>query len=379
MGLRNGLILLAGVALMLGGCSSESTSGLSGSDGFGQVSTDPESLCPSKSSPLPHVATARSVTTVRTTARSTSFTIPAGTVSFSIAVLGSSATLTKLIQPSGQDLFRQTSPNCDDTFGAFEQNWGGFSAFPLPVTEGTLPDAGTWSVEYWGDSEPMVFTRSAPLRSRATVTVQPYLTGTNYAASDLDSALEVLKRIFADNSIDVDLKSVTSLSDIRFATVSSSFQSSDTGDLVSEGREDAVNLFFIEDFSDASYLGKSSGIPGTLGLAGSFNGVLIALGAHDAPSSGLDAQLLGESAAHEMGHFLGLYHTSESNGFEFDPLSDTPECARASSGASACETADGSNLMFWASYSSLDRSNGKVQEVLSAQQQFVLRASPLAR
>ncbi len=374
MGLRNGLILLLGLLLLSAGCSSEISSGLSGSDGFEQVSTNPESLCPTLSSSRPpELSAARSAT------RGSSFTIPEGTVSFSIAVLGSSATMLQLIQPSGQDLFRLMSPNCSDTFGAFEQNWGGFSAFPLPVTQGTLPEAGPWRVEYWGDSEPFIFTRQAPLQPTATLTVRPYLTGTQYSASDLDAALAVMTRIFQINDITIDLKAVTSLdNDSRFTTVRASFQDSDTGALVTNGQDDGVNLFFVEDFSNQTYLGMASGIPGTLGLKGSFNGVLLSLAAHST-GSGLDEQLLGETAAHETGHFLGLYHTSESNGFEHDPLSDTPECDQASSGASACDAADGSNLMFWASYSTLDRNNGKVQETLSAQQRFVLRASPLAR
>ena len=32
-------------------------------------------------------------------------------------------------------------------------------------------------------------------------------------------------------------------------------------------------------------------------------------------------------AAHETGHFLGLFHTTEQNGSDFDPLSDTGKCA----------------------------------------------------
>ena len=27
-----------------------------------------------------------------------------------------------------------------------------------------------------------------------------------------------------------------------------------------------------------------------------------------------------------MGHFLGLFHTTESNAIDHDPISDTPEC-----------------------------------------------------
>ena len=47
------------------------------------------------------------------------------------------------------------------------------------------------------------------------------------------------------------------------------------------------------------------------------------------PEATLDAQLLGETAAHEMGHQLGLFHTTESGGTQFDILSDTLECQKS--------------------------------------------------
>ena len=76
--------------------------------------------------------------------------------------------------------------------------------------------------------------------------------------------------------------------------------------MVSQGDEDKVNLFFITDYTDAAYLGNAAGIPGSQGLKGSHNGVLINLSAHKTGGS-LNNQLLGETAGHEMGHFLGLF------------------------------------------------------------------------
>jgi len=49
-------------------------------------------------------------------------------------------------------------------------------------------------------------------------------------------------------------------------------------------------------------------------------------------------------AAHETGHFLGLYHPTESDGTWFDPLAGTPQCACSSCGPSGaqCQNASGS-------------------------------------
>jgi hypothetical protein len=57
---------------------------------------------------------------------------------------------------------------------------------------------------------------------------------------------------------------------------------------------------------------------------------------------------------HEIGHFLGLFHTSESSGVVLDPLTDTPECGSEqdldhdhSLSAFECAGHGGDNLMFW--------------------------------
>jgi hypothetical protein len=91
-------------------------------------------------------------------------------------------------------------------------------------------------------------------------------------------------------------------------------------------------------------------------------------------------------AAHEAGHFLGLFHTTEAGGTFFDPLTDTQpcrcECANACSAANgrvtgpACTRSEtcggGKNLMFWL----LDSTSAGI---VSPQQAEVIRANPLVR
>ena len=55
------------------------------------------------------------------------------------------------------------------------------------------------------------------------------------------------------------LKSTITISDSQFSTVSRYPLNPITSTLISKRKSDAVNLFFIEDYSDASLLGNAAG------------------------------------------------------------------------------------------------------------------------
>jgi hypothetical protein len=228
--------------------------------------------------------------------------------------------------------------------------------------------------------------RSDSTPSNATIVVQPYITGTTWSASDISEALGIMSNIYATNGINLKINSTITISDSQYASVSKTPTDSTTSALISQGSSEAVNLFFIEDYSgsNAGLLGNATGIPGSMKMANSWNGVLNGLTAH-ATGSTIDSQLLGETVAHEFGHQLGLFHTSERGGTSFDILSDTPECAisRDSSGggtvsAEECDGYGAENIMFWTAWSSSSQAAGKKQETLSSYQQHVLRYSPIA-
>jgi len=108
-----------------------------------------------------------------------------------------------------------------------------------------------------------------------------------------------------------------------------------------------LNIFLIRDMS--SYVGIAGGIPGVLGLHGTErSGVALAIDQMGELDDG-DLVLL-----HELGHFLGLFHTTESSGTVLDPLADTAECTSAEDkdedrelSTDECWDEGADNLMFW--------------------------------
>jgi hypothetical protein len=170
--------------------------------------------------------------------------------------------------------------------------------------------------------------------------------------------------------------------------------------------DNSLHLFLVDDIlqggqSGFKTVGIDGSIPGPSTVGGTImSGAVVSVadvghesvagacsGAVDISRCGADSVAL--VAAHEAGHWLGLYHTTEKGGAVFDPVADTGtcECTRCAPAVnrSACGTANalvtstdcsagagcagGDNLMFW-----LLGGN-----VLSAQQGQLMRANPAVR
>jgi len=194
--------------------------------------------------------------------------------------------------------------------------------------------------------------------------------------TDLNQVLSAFERIYADAGI--------TITETRFFELSSSdterfriirdfteiyeliARSTAPGDTLEEAL--SVNIFLIQDFAipqAPGVLGISAGIPGVPGLHGTQGSGLVFTSA----SLGSSNASLGQTMAHEVGHFNGLRHTTEHGGGG-DPLDDTAQCRDPNNGASC---PDSGNFMFPFSVGGLD------QTTVSDDQGQVLRWSPLVR
>lgn len=207
---------------------------------------------------------------------------------------------------------------------------------------------------------------------------------------NLGAILREFKRLFGVTEVEIGEIVIHRLTGPEAERLSSIDLNSgaDTNNLPDEMEE----LFMLSARADKNYLNVffvNIIFPiGTLGLAGAINGpgengtelsgVIINTFGGLTSLSAADLQMQGETMAHESGHYLGLYHTTEKNGFDFDPLSDTPECLRKTNDTNndgivdtdECRLLDGPNLMFW-------QAAKYVQEIMSPMQSQVMVSHPL--
>ncbi len=127
----------------------------------------------------------------------------------------------------------------------------------------------------------------------------------------------------------------------------------------------------LEEGDNKAMGGWSGGIPGPIFHPGRVrSGVLVALKAQ------ADGQMAGRRLAHEIGHYLGLWNTTEADGSSHDPLADTPQCTMANDkdgntvlSAEECKAAGGDNVMFW--------DTPAADAKFSAEQGAIMRGNPL--
>jgi hypothetical protein len=188
--------------------------------------------------------------------------------------------------------------------------------------------------------------------------------------SEWDSAGLAVSTIYKDFSGDRDRFAVVDVTDDDF---------SEFNDLLRTANPDdprSITFFVVEEIANNSaggstILGLSAGPPGMATRSGtSKSGVIVSgIDFRDAPED------VGKIMAHEGGHFLGLFHTTERDGSLTDPIGDTPECSNDANGDGTLQTGecDGSgsgNVMWWT------LTEGTA--TMSADQGWVVRRNPVS-
>jgi hypothetical protein len=284
------------------------------------------------------------------------FEVPPGLASLAIVLrsrAGDRVTLTRLEDPTGERLIDRRSADPDpnpmvayiETASALVPNSRRFEA-----------RAGRWTMEV-GSFEPRVFDRLEPRAGRVDtieVIFEPMdevggaldlhiglassfgLTATTATTSGF--VQDILRNIEDSLLVPADI----GIGDLRFSVLDPEHDRVEDGDetrrmcatLSRPGpRGTSLSLFVVDDMNYTS--GHAGGIPGPPGVFRSRASCVVI----ERLGSGARTGVL---AAHELGHFLGLRHTTELDGTP-DPIEDTPACE---SGTALNRCPDYRNLMF---------------------------------
>ena len=261
----------------------------------------------------------------------------------------------------------------------------------LPVLMPVSPDldleSGDYTMQLWIDAAPLtvtcgaIYSSSEP--SNATIDLHFVFVGTDVTADtapndkDFSAAIDQVRTMWNGGGLDIgDVTYEDFSGDVtKYSVVDTS--DSDPGEFNDLLRTTSVDgevltIFMVQEISTSSggtILGQSAGPPGLPTVSGTSKSGMVVTTAdlHDDPA------MVGLIIAHEGGHFLGLFHTSEKDGGNHDPLDDTAECSSADDENSngtlePSECPDGNNLMFWgAQPSSSD---------VTDDQSWVLRRNP---
>jgi len=164
--------------------------------------------------------------------------------------------------------------------------------------------------------------------------------------ANVETAVERWREVWAAYGLNLDETFISSTLDPNLG-----FTYSGSDDVKALDKEEgALRLIVGEKIVTSGYgaenftYGISAGIPGSAQQTRNTFVVLSWLvhAGTDGQFNADETRLMGETMAHEVGHYMGLYHPVESYYDYWDALDDTPECRNANT----CEDQLGTNLMF---------------------------------
>lgn len=184
------------------------------------------------------------------------------------------------------------------------------------------------------------------------------------APTVLAPMVQKLREIYAQGTVKIEFDPITYI-DSQAGTSVDANGATSLGTVLADASKQSgggLDLVMIRSISPNGILGIAGGIPGAPGLKGNpRTGAVMSIGFLCMPGTGYGLPQLAQTAAHELGHTLGLSHNRESNG-QIDPLGD---------GMSPSESSaqDAANLMYWAATS-------MPGQTLTAEQGQVIRSMP---
>ncbi len=220
---------------------------------------------------------------------------------------------------------------------------GPLTAGDWTVLASTLDDEGYPKGRV--DADVTVVTRSC-VQGRAslivTIAYADSLDEDREVSGAVEAAAERWIEIYGAYGIDLDLRFVSANID---GSVAEPLIGDEEYAAIYEEIGEGVVVVIGEDVAGfADLYGEAGGIPGPY-VASSHSGVAVSWLIHagtDAAFSDDEVQVLAETMAHEVGHYLGLFHPVESDWNYWDALGDTKRCTATG----ACEAALADNLMF---------------------------------
>ncbi len=267
----------------------------------------------------------------------------------------------------------------DQATGAFLWTPGsdGVFATTLPESDKTdvqlVPGGGTYRFRLYlfggsatsFDVRAIVENRLGAVADEGVIDLNIYLApGLSIASPETDTKLQAVLTRVDDIFQQIGLQ----LGDVDYYQLSDSSYNSVSGSEFSQLlAESAVassvrtNVFFVQSSFGGGTLGVAAALPGPKLNGTPVSGVMVDYDFDNAAA-------VGQVTAHEIGHYLGLYHTVEQTG-QHDIIDDTLECPASGTNA-VCTTPGAGYVMHW-------QYLGQTLPVITDGQAQVLLAHPL--